>query len=185
MEEDVMKKNSWKYKKIVLLVLTIILGLGTSLAAIYFMFYQKDSRTNSLSSGLISIDYNESETVFLSSNVPVIDEVGLETTPYEFTVQNTSIIPIDLKISLNIDKDETNIPLGAVRYGLYINDELVTKSYVKDNSVLYTVSEMQADEIIECKLYMWVDYYYDVPGNVFEGSIMVEAESRDVILDNN
>ena len=189
MNEVKLMKNPKNRKKILLLVLTIILGLGISLAAVYFIFYQKDSRTNRLSSGLITIDFEESETVFLSSNVPVLDEVGLETTPYEFTVTNTSKVPVNLNIKIN-KKNATNIPLSAVRYGLYIDNELVSKDYIheEDNSnviTIYTHENLAANATLNCKIYFWVDYYYDVPGKVFEGSIVVEAESGDVIIQSN
>ena len=51
-------QNKLENKKI-LLILTIILGLGISLSAIYFMYYYKDSRLNSLTNGLISIEFHE------------------------------------------------------------------------------------------------------------------------------
>ncbi len=91
-------------KKRIALILTIILGLGISLASIYFMYYKKDNRLNSLLNGLISIDFKEkSNTINLNSNVPMIDDMGLENTnPYEFTITNTSKVPINLEIKLDI-----------------------------------------------------------------------------------
>ena len=104
-------------KKIVFLVLTIIMCLGVSLGAIYFIYHKKDTRDNDITSGLISIDFNEgSNNINLVNTVPVIDDVGLTNSPYEFTVTNTSSVPINAKIGLIVDTT-TTIPLGAVRYG--------------------------------------------------------------------
>ncbi len=168
-------------KKRIILLLTIILGLGLSLSAIYFMYYRQDARRSSLSSGLITIDFEETSNVILSSNLPVVDAYGLEdTTPYSFTVKNTSKIPVDVEMKLDV-KSNTTIPLGAIRYGVFINDKKVKKDYVHDDKVLYTFEELLVDETIEVKIYFWVDYYYDVPNQIFNASILVEGTSRDIL----
>ena len=172
-------KNILKNKKL-LIILTIIIGLGISLSVIYFMYYYKDSRLNSLTNGLISIEFHETSTVILTSDVPVIDEIGLEGSPYEFTLKNTSQVPINANIKVN-PTIRTNISLGAVRYGIYINDELVKKDYIHEDKILYTLEELLVDEEIECKIYFWVDYYYEEPGKIFEASIIAEGETRDIL----
>ena len=55
-------KDILKKKKIMLL-LTIILGIGISLASIYFIYYKNDSRLNSLLTGLIRINFQEKSEV--------------------------------------------------------------------------------------------------------------------------
>ena len=123
MEYELKKKH--KSKKL-LIMFTIILLLGASLSVIYFMYYYKDSRLNSLTSGLVSIQFTEGNGVInLQNEVPVIDDVGLTKQSYDFTVKNTSSIPINLNIKLNVNPLTTNIDLSVVRYGLYINNELV------------------------------------------------------------
>lgn len=172
-------KNILKNKKI-LIVLTIILGLGISLSAVYFMYYHKDTRISNLTSGLISIDFKETNKVILSSDVPVIDDVGLSGTPYEFEVTNTSKVPININIKVNTTTN-SNIPLSAVRYGLYINNELVKKDYINEDKILYTFEELLVDEKLECKLYFWIDYYYEEPNKTFEASIICEGKTRDTL----
>ena len=120
-------------KKRILIILTIILGLGISLGAVYYMYYSRINKENSLSTGLVSIEFKDKSGPFnLSSNVPVIDDIGLSGIPHTFTIKNTSSLPIDAKIKLDVKNTTTLQPsqYGAVRYGLYINDELVKKSYV-------------------------------------------------------
>ena len=170
-------------KKIVFLVLTIIMCLGVSLGAIYFIYHKKDTRDNDITSGLISIDFNEgSNNINLVNTVPVIDDVGLTNSPYEFTVTNTSSVPINAKIGLIVDTT-TTIPLGAVRYGLYINDELVTKDSVSnmEDNILYTYPNMSSNTSVNCKLVFWVDYYYTKSGEVFNAKVKATGESVDYI----
>ena len=52
-----MKENNNNKKRIIFLVLTLIMCLGLTLGAVYFMYTKKDTRTNNLESGLISIDF--------------------------------------------------------------------------------------------------------------------------------
>ena len=175
-------KDILKNKKI-LIILTIILGLGITLGAIYFMYYYKDTRKNELRSGLVSIQFTEGSGVInLQNEVPVIDDVGLEKTPYTFTVKNTSSIPIDVKIKLDINNLTTSIDKSAVRYGLYIDDKLIKKDNIDPNNlVLYTYEDMPVNKTINCKLVLWIDYYYETPNKTFNAKIVVEGVNKDLI----
>ena len=147
-----MEENNNNKKRIIFLVLTLIMCLGLTLGAVYFMYTKKDTRTNNIESGLISIDFIErSGKINLVNTLPVIDEVGLGNAPYEFTVTNTSSVPINAKIQLAIDPS-TTIPLGAVRYAFYVNDELLTKSNIGSlvDNTLYTYPIMAASDSANC-----------------------------------
>lgn len=180
-----MEENNNNKKRIIFLVLTLIMCLSLTLGAIYFMYYKKDTRTNNIESGLISIDFAEGgETINLVNTVPVIDEIGLGNAPYEFTVTNTSSVPINAKIQLDIDPS-TTIPLGAVRYAVYVNDELLTKSNLGSlvDNTLYTYPNMAASETANCKLVFWVDYYYTESAKTFLAKVKVTGESIDIIVE--
>ena len=182
MDDFVLEKKSYRNKKkSILLVLSMVLVLGVSMAAIYYVYYFKD-RENDIQTGLISIDYsNGSAAVVLNNAVPVIDEVGLENTPFTFTITNTSSIPINAKVTLTIN-DSTTIDVGGVRYAVYINNQLMKIDNVSDDLVLYTYTNMAASASINCKLVFWVDYYYDEPGKIFSAKINAEGESFDYIV---
>ena len=178
-----------KYKNIVIMftiIFVIILVIGIALGAIDFMYFKKLSDNNKSTTGLISLDFSETGSVInLNNSVPVTDEVGLEnTTPYEFTITNTSHVPVDVNIKLNIKNNTTFIgtELGAIRYGLYVNSKLVKKDYIHyDDLTLYTYKDFEVGETLSCKIYFWVDYYYDTPGKVFEATITAEGTRGDII----
>ena len=153
MDNELKKIKDNNKKKLTFLLLTIILSLGVSLAAVYFIYQYRDSRENEIATGLISISYNDNnEVINLENTVPVIDDVGITNTPYTFTVTNTSSVPINAKIMLDID-NQTTINLGAVRYALFINNELIKKDYVhEDDLTLYTYNKMSSGKVINCKL---------------------------------
>ena len=170
--------------KYLIFILTIILSLGVSLAGAYFVYNYQDSRENELATGLISIDFKDSsDSVNLVNSYPVIDDVGLTNKPYTFTIKNTSKVPINANIMLDVD-ESTTINLGAVRYALYIDDELVKKDYVKDDLILYTYDNLAKDEELNCKLVFWIDYYYEKAGETCQFKIKVVGESFYVIANN-
>ena len=164
----------------IFLLLTIILSLGITLGAVYFMYQYRDSRENKLKTGMISLNFTEnSEVINLSSDVPMLDDLGLQSSPYEFTITNTSKVPVKANIKVDVD-NTTNIPLSAVRYALFIDDEMIIKDYIhSDDLTLYEGSELVPNEVLDCKLYFWVDYYYDEPGKIFKAKIKAEAQNID------
>ena len=171
-------------RKILFLVMTIILGLGVSMAAVYFAYVYKDTREASLATGLVSINFTEGgEDIDIENTVPVLDEVGLENDPYIFTVQNTSEVPINVKISI-IDNGST-IPISAVRYGLYIDSELVKIDKVTLTEPIYIIENLDSKASRECKLVFWVDYYYEEDVESFIAKIKVTGESFDQIYGEN
>lgn len=182
METEKLQNNN--KKKIIFLVLTLVMCLGISLGAVYFIYHKKDTRDNEIDSALITIDFLEGSNVInITNTVPVIDDVGLTNSSYDFNVTNKSSVPIDIKIKLDVDKQNTTIKLGAVRYGLFIDDELVIKdnlSSLKDG-VLYTSKSVPANTVISCKLVFWVDYYYTNSGEKFTAKVVATGESIDII----
>lgn len=177
-------KDNYKIgkKRLILALLAIILGLGITLGAVYFVYVNKDSRENKLVSSLVSINFSETNgLVNLTGQLPVIDDVGIKNNSYTFTLQNTSDVSIDSEIKLELDDDNTNIPLGAVRYAFYINDELKTKDYIHDNLVLYKKEDMAASETLNCKLVFWIDYYYDGVNKDFSAKIIANGNSKDIV----
>ena len=180
MEYEIRKKSN--KKRISFIVLTLIMFVGISLAAVYFIYHYKDSRENQIKSSLISIDFLEGSGVInLENTVPVIDEIGLSNTPYTFTVTNTSLVPINANIKLEVN-DSTNIDLGAVKYAFYIDSELIKTDYVHDDLILYTYENFKPNKTINGKLVFWIDYYYDKPNKTFSAKIKADGESIDSIV---
>lgn len=183
MDDELIKLKNNNKKKSVFLVFTLIMFIGISLASVYFIYVYKDSRENQLASSLISINFTEgSEVINLTNVVPVIDEVGLTNTPYTFIVTNTSSVPINAKIMLDIDNTST-IDVRGIRYAFYINDELKIKDNIKstDDVVLYTIENFGVNMPLNCKLVFWVDYYYETPGEKFVAKVKAEGESFDLL----
>ena len=54
----------------------------------------------------------------------MVDDEGLKSEPYKFQLENTSAIPVNATIKLAL-ASSTNIDLGAVRYAIFIDDNMV------------------------------------------------------------
>ena len=172
-------------KQLILLILTLTMFLGISFGAVFFIYDASQNKANVLETGLISIEFTEGEAINLASIVPVIDEIGLEFDPYEFSVTNTSSIPIKMNIQFMEDANST-LPIEAVRYGLVVDDELVQKgslSKLDEAGNFVTYENFAPGKTINCKLMLWVDYYYTSSRETFSGKIKVIGESSDAFND--
>ncbi len=181
------KKKVSNTNNIFFLILTIIMFLGISLATVYFVYRYNDERENSMTSGLISLDFKEqSANINLENTVPMTDEAGKQNTPYRFTIENTSKIPLNVKIGLEISNN--TIDLSAIKYALYI-DNIETKvdnlGNLEADKILYEENAFPKGRRIEVKLVFWIDYYYENSGETFVGKIQVTGEQYDIIYDGS
>ncbi len=181
------KKSKIHNTKSLMLIFTVIMFLGISFAAVYYVYNYKDSRTNNVISGLIDIDFQKlSENITLSEDkaVPMVDALGKQNDPYEFTVKNISEVPISVYISLNINS--ITIDKSALKYALYIDDKEVRTSNLAeldDQNTLYIVDNLDPNDIVKVKIVFWIDYYYEKTNESFDANIKVVGESKDYIAE--
>ena len=179
MEAELRKKNSGK-KKFLIVALVLVMFLGVSFASVNFIYNFNDTRDNNMKSGLVSLKFSEGEeNINLQNTLPM---TGLENSPYTFTVTNTSSVPVNARVMIDIDSKST-LPVGAVRYALYVGDELVKKdslANISDNT-LYIEEGMASNESLNLKVVFWVDYYYEESGKTFSAKIKVSGESFDYL----
>ena len=183
--EPIKKLKENNKKKMFFMFLTIFMFLGISLATIYFVYRFNDERENTITSGLVDIDFKEQgASINLQNTVPMTDEAGKKNDPYVFTVENISKIPINLKIGIEIGTN--TIDLSAIRYALYLNNEEVKVDNLENldsENNLYIKKQFEAGAKIEVKLVFWIDYYYETGGGSFSGTITVEGEQYDIIYE--
>ena len=180
-----MKKefNSSK-KKMLFLLLTLIMFIGVSLASIYYIYQVRDTSENSIRTAMVSLGFSSnSNAINLSNMTPVIDQVGIENDPYEFTITNTSGIPVDVIVKLALDEENTINP-SAIRYAFYVNDELVVKDNINASTLeLYTYKGLGIGDEITCKVVFWVDSLYQESGKVFKARIIADAKTTGALYE--
>ena len=165
-------------KKIIPLVLSLIMFIGVSLASIYYIYHVKDATESSITTAMITLGFTSNSNTINESNLTsMTDQEGIENEAYEFTITNTSGIPVDVTVKLELDEANT-VDVRGIRYAFYVNDELVVKDNVNGDTLeLYKYDGLGIGDEITCKVIFWVDYYYDGTGEVFKASIIADARS--------
>jgi len=167
--------------KIVLLLIMItvvtMLLLGTTFA---FLTHQVKGRTiSNVEAGVLELTYKDKNTINLENAYPISDKKAIETTPYEFTVENTGTIVANYELSLE-EGEESNLDARVVKYT--IKEEGGTWSspaYLKDTKG-YKLSGLIPIEAKEKKNYalkLWIDEKAgnEVQGKVFQARVVVNA----------
>lgn len=151
-----MKKN--KMKKLAPLALVGLLTIG---ASAWLTTSDLADKTQSITAGTFSIEIqNEANAILNEQAIPVTDEVGKATTPYEFTVTNTGSIKQAIRLALNSDSGD----LASNLVNVYITDANGAKVYEgtleemeSADKGVGTVAVLAASESASYKVYAWID----------------------------
>ena len=177
-----------KRNKLFKLGLPIILGtillIGVSYA--WLTLTLNGTKTNVLKAGSLSLTLTDTATngINMTGAVPMLDEVGVTTDPYTFTLTNNGTIESEYTIYLDdvaLETNETRIADSAIKYNLVKDDvsvktELLSSTGNNPNRVLET-GVIPAGESYEYDLRLWIDQNATtaINGKVFRGTIRVEA----------
>ena len=165
----------------VLVALVVVMGVSYAL----FTTTATGNKNNVINAGTLRLTFADgsSNTIDLTSAVPVTDETGMKGTAYTFTIQNTGTLTAryqlkieenqatytahndaekifaDYKLKLGITKGETTT------YQLYNRTAIDTGTLAGGASVTYTIR-------------IWIDYNAgnEVQGNHFHGKFTLKAE---------
>ena len=164
------------------IILGTILLLGVSYA--WLSLTLTGTKTNVLKAGTLSLILDDSmgEGINLAGTVPMLDEVGMQTVPYHFTLTNNGDIDSAFTLYLNdvaLESTETKMPNNVIKYNLVkdgVSKNLDLLSTLGTTRVLDS-GIIKAGESYEYDLRLWLDENatLDVAGSVFKGKIRVEA----------
>ena len=177
------KKKLGNKKFMILDVLVFILMLGVSYAWLTFQV-EGEREFNLTPQGLDIEIIEKSKDLTLSSSMPVPDKVGMQSEPFEFSIQNNSKVDVQYVLKLVDDEEKKNscskckfIPSQDINY------ELVRKSLDKvdtltderkiDTGILKRGEKNKVDYAL--KIWLKEDATNDSNGGVFYGKIEVEA----------
>ncbi len=185
-EFEPIKKNKKTNKNLVFTALTILMCLGISLATTYFVYHRNDERENIIVSGLVTLDFGDASSgITLDYAVPESDEDGKKRPAYEFTVTNTSEVPVNVKIGIKLNQEST-IAINGIRFAFYVDGEEKKVDNLENTGAdytLYTIENLGAKKSVNAKVIFWIDYDYTVHGQVFSAKFTATAESFDYIYE--
>ena len=193
-----MKKNT----KIIILVGVILLVI-VSVVGVTYAFLSTggtQEQANTFNSGCLSIRLtNESTSINLTNTFPITDIEGLNTTSYDFTIENTCSTATNYQINLEslnpvsntLDADYIKVSLSSDTVGNVIStlsDNNTTTSYIDGSYIshnLYTGS-IAGNTTKTYHLRLWIDYDATVAqaaNKTYESKINVIANPDIEVVD--
>ena len=193
-----MKKNT----KIIILVGVILLVI-VSVVGVTYAFLSTggtQEQANTFNSGCLSISLtNESASINLTNTFPITDIEGLNTTSYDFTIENTCSTATNYQINLEslnpvsntLDADYIKVSLSSDTVGNVIStlsDNNTTTSYIDGSYIshnLYTGS-IAGNTTKTYHLRLWIDYDATVAqaaNKTYESKINVIANPDIEVVD--
>jgi len=173
-----MKIKLDKKYKITLIIISILLLLCVtiSISYAYWQLTHNQTGNNNLATGCFEVTFEETgNNISLKNTFPIIDQEGLELTPYKFKIKNTCTIDSEYYVTLNsLGNTNTLINENSIKYAF----DFSTKKYPTPK-ILGTASEntetsgididnliksyylkggyLRAGEEKEFSLYLWMD----------------------------
>ncbi len=194
----------FKYKFMLLLISLSLAGcLYISQSYAIWVIKKEQVGENEVSAGCFSVGFEEgAPSINLTNTFPVIDELGLNSEPYQFTITNTCTINSNYIITLNT-LDTNTISADNIKYAIYkegsskpttgselteINNEIgnlnianLDTSYVIGSGILKGGTKNEEGQIVTggdsatYNLYIWIadKAENDLMGKTFEASINI------------
>src|SRR5699024_5881393 len=90
-------------KKAIIILILLLIAVSIGISYAYWRLVLRQSSENKVASSCISIELiDETSAIKMENAYPIIDEEGMQTTPYTFTIRNTCDTFIDYEVSLGM-----------------------------------------------------------------------------------
>ena len=176
-----------KKKKIIILSIAIIglLLIVTGVTYSILSFRVEGNEVNIVKAGILKIDIDENEPITLLEAYPISTDLGMEGTPYTFTVSNTGDIDAIYRIYLDdveLDPDIERLSDSSIRYSLtkdgnYLTDTVADLLSDREDRIIAN-GAIYPGETFNYELKMWIDENVgnEEQGKAFKGKIRIEGE---------
>ena len=181
-----MLKNLKENKKAIIILILLLISLSVGISYAYWRLILQQTGENKIASSCLSIELiDESESIRMENAFPIIDEEGMQTTPYTFTIRNTCDTFIDYEVSLGM-LDTTTLKSEYVAAVLDYSEIKTLNTYeettidgYKEGRILQKGSLSQGDEVsYNLRLWMDEDVTIENTGSMnqtFEAKVVVTA----------
>ena len=173
-------------KKAIIILILLLITISVGISYAYWRLILQQTGENKIASSCLSIELvEESESIRMENAFPIIDEEGMQTTPYTFTIRNTCDTFIDYEVSLGM-LNTTTLKSEYVAAVLDYNEIKTLNTYesttidgYKEGRILQKGSLSQGDEV-SYNLRLWMDEDVtindtDSMNQTFEAKIVVTA----------
>ena len=173
-------------KKAIIILILLLITLSVGISYAYWRLLLRQTGENKIASSCLTIELiDESEAIKIENAYPIIDEEGMQTTPYTFTIRNTCDTFIDYEVSLGM-LNTTTLKSEYVAVVLDYNEIKTLNTYeetaidgYKEGRILQKGSLSQGDEV-SYNLRLWMDEDVtindvDSMNQTFEAKVVVTA----------
>ena len=173
-------------KKAIIILILLLITVSVGISYAYWRLTLQQTGENKIASSCLSIELvEESEFIRMEKAYPILDEEGMQTTPYTFTIRNTCDTFIDYEVSLGM-LDTTTLKSEYVAAVLDYNEIKTLNTYeettidgYKEGRILQKGSLSQGDEVsYNLRLWMDEDVTIENTGSMnqtFEAKVVVTA----------
>jgi len=180
-EKNQNKKQEFIISISILFVLVLLIGVSYA----WFSLTLEGTKINVLKAGTLSLVLNDENTLGINETeaVPMLDEIGEQTDPYHFTLENEGDLPSDYTIYLDdveLEESETRISDTFVKYQLVKDGTkktaLLSTTGTHPNRVL-DQGTIDGNTTITYDLRLWIDENAtnEIMGTVLKAKIRVVA----------
>ena len=179
-------ENLKENKKAIIILILLLISLSVGISYAYWRLTLQQTGENKIASSCLSIELiDESSAIKMENAYPIIDEEGMKTTPYTFTIRNTCDTFISYEVSLGM-LETTTLNSQYVAAVLDYNEIKTLDTYeetaidgYKEGRILQKGSLSQGDEV-SYNLRLWMDEDVtindtDSMNQTFEAKIVVTA----------
>lgn len=166
-----MKKGT---KQILGIVIVLIFVLGISYA--FLTLTLKGDKELTMTSGSLSLQYEDENAITLEKTYPIRDDVGMELIPYEFRIENTGNVKALYDIILE-ENEENTLNHVWLKYSLKRNEE--------EWSIPEKITSLKLKEGLEIdpgkrdsyQLRLWIDEGVgrEVENKVFKARVIINS----------
>jgi len=188
-----------KNKKTKIAIISVIALILVTIAVTYAYWTYTRSQTNPNAVGAACLDIeitNEGSAISLANQFPITDEVGLESSPYTFTVKNNCNTSIDYQISLEaLGTESTSLKTSSMKVALNDAVSLLSDNVEVDTTIegayesrKLLIETLDAKGTAAYELRLWIDADAPVSENnktfTSKISVTVGEEIKNDIFEN-
>ena len=174
--DEINKRIRHRYTQMLILLFVGLIVLGGSTYA-FLNTTLKGQKETEIVAGTLKINYTDKNEINLDNTYPMSDKQGMNTTPYEFTIENTGNLKGKYEISLE-ERDENTLDKSNIRYSLKEgdNDWSEAKS-LEDSIIIKSNGELAGYGKVTYQLKMWLkeDAKNEVQGQTYKAKVVVDV----------
>ena len=177
------RRNKYVAITIAMILISIIALIGASYALLTLTV--EGNKKITLTAGILKVDFSEGDTINLDNTAPMINNQGLKTTPYTFTITNTGNINayyhVSLEEDINNTLDNSYLKMRITGSNGYDSGVVRVSNYGKGTFEIIGENTLEPSDDVTYRLWMWLDENAgnETQGKTYQSKIVVTSYDRE------